>query len=169
MAERDSGYFLMINIVLLIAFISLIFSTFDLTGKKLLLNLLLFVMLVVLSLISLVGIYYGMKWGWIIVVIVLSVVILDEILIYLVNRSVDIIHLVSVLASLTGLIIAFGGIKARRPRVGISGEKIEQIEKVEKSKPKVEIVDINEISKGIVKPRKSRKRKSSRKKKSSLL
>src|SRR3989338_1000936 len=132
MAEKDSGYFLMISTVILIAFISLIFATFDLEGKKLILNLILFVAIVVLSLFALVGIYYGMRWGWMIIVIVFSVIILDEILIYLVIRSVDIIHLILALASLAGIIISFGSIKGRKLADGIPEEKIEQIEQIEK-------------------------------------
>lgn len=137
MEERNLGFFLTMDFVLLIALIGLIFIIFDLTGTFLAAQLFFAVLLIILAFIALVGIYYNMRWGRVFITLVFSLVVLDELFIYILNRSFGTIFLVSFIAGLIGLLIAIANIRYRKgKKEALPQEKLEAIEKVEGHKLK---------------------------------
>ena len=134
MEEKNIGSFLTLDIVLLIVFIGHIMIIFDLTGRFMFAHLLFFVLLVIASFISLVGVYYNLRWGWLIITLIFSLIVLDELFVYLLNKSFGTVTLVSFVASLSGLILSISNLQSRKSEKHSPPEgKIESIEKVEKA------------------------------------
>lgn len=135
MGSKNIGKFLTIDVILFVILIGLILTIFETKGKLLLLQLMFFGLLLIFSFISLLGVYYNMRWSWIMLTIIFSVIILDELLIYILNVPIGITGIVSFLGLIIGLIISLSNIapeKSKSDSGKSSDEKLVDIEKLEK-------------------------------------
>ncbi len=112
MGERNTALFLVTDIIVLIVFIGLIFLTFNLSGLFIIAELAILFALLILSLIALVSVYYKIRFGSILLMLIFTVVLLDLLFIYWkkgpINSSV---FFITMLLSLIGFLIAVASIK----------------------------------------------------------
>src|SRR3989338_1678144 len=107
MEKKSLSEFFVLNVILLVAFIGMIAVIFDLTGRFLIAHLIFFIAMVLLAFFASIGIFYNLRWGWQVITVVFSLVVLDEIVIYLFNRALGVVALVAFVSALGGLVFAF--------------------------------------------------------------
>jgi predicted membrane protein len=140
MDNKNKSSFLAVNFILLVGLIGLILLIFDLNGTVLFAHLIFFVLLIILSFISISGIYYNMKWGWLIMTLLFAMILVDELFIYLLYKLFGTVFLISILSSIVGLIVSLVNIKYRPQTEKTQLESVESIEKVEKPSQKSDYI-----------------------------
>ena len=134
MEEKNTGAFLAMDIILAVVFMGFLLVIFNLSGKFFMAHIVLFAFMLIIAFIALIGIFYNLRWGWLMITFVASLIVLDELFIYLATRLFGIIFLVSFVSALLGLIYSLSNIKQRKETsANIEEEKIESIEKIEKA------------------------------------
>ena len=112
MGERNTGLFLMMELIFLISFIGIFLITLNLGGLFLISELALLFVLVFFSLISAILIYYKVRFGSVLSMLILAVILGDLLFIYSKSIAVDrSMFFITLLFSLIGFIISVGSIK----------------------------------------------------------
>ena len=112
MGEGKTSFFVL-DIILLVVFISLIFTVFNLSGIKFIAAVFGFIVILFLSFIALIGIYNGHNWGYAILSVIFAVLLIGLLLMLYLKRPVGSRFIWTTLLSALGFLISVGGIKRK--------------------------------------------------------
>lgn len=114
MGERNTTLFLVTDLIVLIVFIGLILLIFNLQGLFLIAELFILFVLLFFALISLIAVYYKIRFGSILLTLIFALNLLNLLFIYWRKGPLNIsVFFITILLSLLGFIIAVASIKKK--------------------------------------------------------
>ena len=111
MGERNVNLFLLTDLMLLVVFVGLILKVFDLSGMLLIAELIFLVLILLVSIVSLIGVYYHARIGWVLLALIFLLVLLDIVFIYKKTGFTGTSFYLTLFISAVGFVISTANIK----------------------------------------------------------
>jgi len=125
MGERNLNLFLITDLMLLVVFVGLILKVFDLKGMLLIAELIFIALLILISIVSVIGVYYKARIGWVLLALIFLLVLIDIFFIYKKTRLTGVSFYLTLFFSAVGFILSTASIKKR---IIVEEERIEEPE-----------------------------------------
>lgn len=119
MGDKNIISFIVMDIILAIVFIGLILLIFELHRFFLIGEVIILAILVIISFVSLIAVFNGIKWGWAILSLSFAIILIDLLIIYFATRTIGTTFFITMVLTAIGFILSV---------INIGEKKIEELE-----------------------------------------